>query len=478
MLKKKNKILPDNIAPGLSHYGVMLPCTPVHYLIFEALKSPHTELRKDVKNWLNEIHSTILIVTSANSGSNPLVKDEIIAENELNSIADVIISYNRDIITRVDDSVLQIIYNAPFFIRRARGYVPTPIKLPHSIPCTLAVGGHLKNTFCITRDNEAFVSQHIGSLNNKATIDFFHETLNYLMQFLNVTPECVAHDLHPDFYTTQFAQNYGIPCFAIQHHHAHLASVAAEHNIDYPTIGLILDGYGYGINGEAWGGELLLMKKTEFTKLGSLFPLPQPGGDYATREPWRMAAAVLCLLNKSQEITQRFSQYKQAKYLADILQKNINSPLTSSCGRLFDAASALLGVCEMSHYEGQAAMQLESLVTKTEILGNGWYIENDLLNLLPTLNILTQCDAVTGANIFHGTLIYGLAEWIAKWVNNTAIRTILLSGGCFLNKILTEGLIRELNKRDIQAIIPRQLPPNDGGISLGQAWVAGRLLCV
>lgn len=468
--KKSSTTLPETIAPSLSHLGIMLPSTPLHYLLFNAFAE-----YADGLEWLDEIQSMILIVTSANLGSNPLVIDDQIAHNELDNIVDTIVFYNRQIVTRVDDSVMHMINDRSIFIRRARGFVPTPIQLPHTIPATLAVGGHLKNTFCITRGDEAFVSQHIGSLNNKATIDFFHETLNYLLKFLDVTPERIAHDLHPNFYTTQFAQNYGIPCFAIQHHHAHLASVAAENNIKEPALGLALDGYGYGINGEAWGGELLLLENTQFKRLGSFSPLPQPGGDSATREPWRMAASVLHLLHKGNEIAEKFSHYPQAQFMQNILEKRINTPLTSSCGRLFDAASALLGVCEISRYEGQAAMQLESLVTLCDYLPNGWSIDNHTFNMLPTLAYLTNVDPVTGANLFHGTLILGLAEWLSQFAQKTSTRIVLLSGGCFLNKILVEGLLKALKNLDLEPVIARQLPSNDGGISLGQAWLAGRL---
>lgn len=470
LLKKNNFVLPQAIASKLSTFGIMLPSTPLHYLLFNALVG-----YPDGLSWLEEEHPFTLIVTSANLGGNPLIVEDDMAEQELKNVADSIISYNRKIITRVDDSVMCVMNDTPFFIRRARGFVPTPILLPHAIPSTLAVGGYLKNTFCITRGNEAFVSQHIGSLNNRATIDFFHESLTHLLRFLNVTPERIAHDMHPDFYTTRFAESYGIPRFPIQHHHAHLASVAAEHHIQSPVLGLALDGYGYGIGGEAWGGELLLLNEFTFQRLGNFAPLPQPGGDMAAREPWRMAAAVLTLLERSNEICVRFSNYSQAHLITQLLEKQINCPMTSSCGRLFDAASALLGIQMVSQYEGQAAMYLESLVTYPEVLPNGWSIHQGKFNMMNTLKFLAECDhPITGANIFHGTLIAGLASWIKATSQEQDIETILLSGGCFLNKVLTEGLIQALNNLGIKALLPLNLPPNDGGISLGQAWISGQ----
>lgn len=471
LMRKISEILPAAIAPKLSHLGVMLPSTPLHYLLFNAFED-----HADNMNWINELQTTILVVTSANPGGNPLIIDDDIAHEELNVIADKVVLYNREIVTRADDSVVRLIDGAPLFIRRARGFVPTAIPLLYAIPPTLAVGGHLKNTFCVTRGDEAFISQHIGSLNNKATIEFFHESLNHLLTFLDVKPERIAHDRHPDFYTTQFAENYGIPHFPIQHHHAHLASVAAEHHIQKAVLGLALDGYGYGTDGNAWGGELLLLENTAFKRLGSFYPLPQPGGEIAAREPWRMAASVLHLLGKDSEINSRFADHPQAPFISQLVDKKINSPLTSSCGRLFDAVSALLGVQTISQYEGQAAMLLESLVTHPQIIPNGWRIHENYFDMLPTLAFLLDIDdPIIGANLFHGTLIAGLGAWLKEIVRETGIDTVLLSGGCFLNKILTEGLIKTLNESGIKTLLPRNLPPNDGGLSLGQAWIAGRL---
>ncbi|MCL9684945.1 carbamoyltransferase HypF [Legionella maioricensis] len=469
LLRKKEKSLPDEIAPGLNHLGIMLPYTPLHYLLFNAFAGNPNGCA-----WLNEYQAMTLVVTSANSGGEPLVIDDHHAELELQTIADKIVSYNRQIITREDDSVLRIINEAPMFIRRSRGFVPTPIQLPYAIPPTLAVGGHLKNTFCITRGDEAFVSQHIGSLTNKATIDFFHESLNHLLNFLDVIPERIAHDLHPDFYTTRLAQHYGIPALAIQHHHAHLASVAAEHGIQHRILGLALDGYGYGLLGEARGGEFFLFENATFEPLGSFYPLLQPGGEIVAREPWRMAASILHCLGRGSEISKRFSSCPQAQAIVHLLDKKINSPATTSCGRVFDAASALLGIKLMSQYEGQAAMRLESLVTELSVVPNGWQIKDNHFNLLPTLALLSDLgDPVAGANLFHGTLIAGLAAWINQMCREKGIDMILLSGGCFLNQILAEGLTKALKELGIQPLLPRALPPNDGGISLGQAWITG-----
>lgn len=467
LLPQKPNTLPSNIAPGLSHIGVMLPYTPIHYLLFHALLGNPSGHR-----WIDEHQSTVLIVTSANPGESPILIDNEQSQIELRLIANQIISHDRNIVTRVDDSVLRVVNKAPVFIRRARGYVPTSIKLAHAIPTTLALGGYLKNTFCITRDDEAFLSQHIGDLTNKATRDFFHETLQYLINFLNVKPECIAHDMHPDFYTTFLASEYNLPTFAIQHHHAHLAAVAAEYHIQEPVLGLALDGHGYGLDGGIWGGELFLLNTNHAQRLGHLLPLPIPSGDKAARAPWHMGASMLHVLGLNQEIVKRFSNQPEVALLANLLQR-IDTPVSSSCGRLFDAAAALLGVHTNTQYEGQAAMKLESLVTKPEIMADGWKIDMHGLSLLPLFKSLLNLDPIVGANLFHGTLIAALADLITAWSREKHINTVLLSGGCFLNKILAEGLITMLAKSQIKALLPKLAPPNDGGIALGQAWIGG-----
>ncbi len=467
LLKKKREL--SGIAPNLKHFGIMLPSTPLHYLLFHAFCDQPND-----SDWLDACQSMILVATSANLGSEPLITEDDHAKNKLKTIADKIIFYNRHIVTRVDDSVMSLHRHSPMFIRRARGFLPNPIQLIHEIPPTLAVGGLLKNTFCITRGNEAFVSQHIGSLNNKATIDFFHESLTHLLRFLNVKPERIAHDLHPDFYTTRFAKSFDLPTFAIQHHHAHLASVVAEYGIQTQVLGLALDGYGYGLNGEAWGGELLLLNRDSFTRIGTFYPLLQPGGDITAREPWRMGASVLHALGQSHDIAKRFSKYPKASQIHQLLDKKINCPYTSSCGRLFDAASALLGLQMTSHYEGQAAMQLESMVTQLQVLPKGWRIKEEHFSMLPTLRHLLALESpIIGANLFHGTLIAGLTEWVTKMSRERKIDTVVLSGGCFLNRFVADELTKALRASKITALLPQHLPPNDGGISLGQAWIAG-----
>lgn len=467
LLKKRDSSLPDIIAPGLSDFGIMLPSTPLHYLLFYALSDRFREF-----NWLGQVCPVVLIVTSANAGKNPLIVDDAVAKTELKNIADHVVSHHRKIIARADDSVVRVINEKPMFIRRARGYVPSPIPLAHSVPCTLALGAQLKNTFCITRGNEAFVSPYIGDIENAETIEFLHESIEHLVKFLRVSPTRIACDLHPDFYTTRLAHSFDLPIFPVQHHHAHLVSVMAEHHLKEPVLGLALDGYGYGEEGSSWGGELFLLEGFKKQSIGHFYPLALPGGDRAVREPWRVALGILSDLHEKREVFERFSALGDIDTLQQMLDHNIHITRTSSCGRWFDAASALLGVQFHTHYEGEAAMKLESLVSQPEVLPNGWGIQEREFSLLPTFKYLLKCDPITGANIFHGTLIAGLADWLDKNGRRWNVNRVVLGGGCFLNKVLTEGLLSALKAKGLTGYVSEQLPANDSGLCLGQAWVA------
>lgn len=471
VLSKKDKPnISNSVAPDLKWLGVMLPYTPLHYLLFhQAAGEPKGTA------WLEQTQSLCLVVTSANRVGEPLIIDGNEAKQDLTGIADAIIDHDRQIVVRCDDSVMRVINNQPGFIRRSRGYAPQAIKLPYPIPSTLAVGGQLKNTICITRDDEAFISQHIGDMDNTATLRFFEETIEQLLSVLNVKPERVAHDLHPDFRSTHYAQSMGLPCYAVQHHHAHLAAVAAEHHITDPAIGLALDGFGLGTNHTAWGGELCLIDGIHFQRLGHLRPLKQPGGDIAAREPWRMAASLLHQIGRKDEIAARYHTQAAARNINQLLQKNINSPSTTSCGRLFDTASGLINIKHKTSFEGQAAMLLESLVTEPTVMKNGWLIEDNQLDLTALLTALIDCEATDAANLFHGTLIEALCEWATQATETYKTKKILLSGGCFLNQVLANGVMKELQARQLKPYLPQQAPANDGGISLGQVWVAGNI---
>ena len=460
-------------APGLAWLGVMLPYTPLQYLLF------HEAAGRPVgTGWLERAQPLQLVMTSANPGGEPLVTGNDEALLRLSEIADAYLLHDREIVVRCDDTVLRSTPGGAQFLRRARGQTPRAIKLPYAGPATLAVGGWFKNTVCVTRGSEAFVSQHVGDLDNAATCTFLEETVEHLLDVLQVKPERVAHDLHPDFHSTRFAADFarmrGLPVIAVQHHHAHLAALLAEHGIRETTLGLALDGVGLGTDGGAWGGELLRAGRREYTRVGSLVALPLPGGDRAAREPWRMAAAVLHKLGRGEEIAKRYPEQQAAAMLAQMLDRGVNCPPSSSFGRWFDAAAGLLGVRQAISFEGQAAMLLEGLAERYgEMLplDHGWRIAGDLLDLTPLLAALAdETNPGRGAAIFHATLAAALTDWVRLHAEPGS--KVLGGGGCFLNQVLVRGLRSRLATHGLHLVEAQKLPPNDGGLSLGQAWVA------
>ncbi|MFA7269376.1 MAG: carbamoyltransferase HypF [Sterolibacterium sp.] len=464
------------VAPGLAWLGVMLPATPIQFLLFHEAAA-----RPQGATWLAQAHSLALVCTSANPGGEPLVTDNAEAIERLAGIADAFLLHDRDIAVRCDDSVLRVAAGGSQFIRRARGHTPRAIRLARRGASALACGGWFKNTVCITRGDEAFVSQHIGDLDNAASCAFLDETVEHLLGILDVMPDIVAHDRHPDFYSSRFAaafaQRAGLPSVAVQHHHAHIAAVLAEHRFTEPVLGLALDGVGLGDDGAAWGGELLRVEGARFKRLGHLRSLPLPGGDRAAREPWRMAAAALHEIGRGEQIVRRFAAQPAAGTVAQMLARGINAPPTSSLGRAFDAAAGLLGVRAASSFEGQAAMLLEGLAEShgdVMVPANAYHIGSDAsLDLRPLYGLLADCDdAGRGAALFHAGLAAALADWTELAARAEGLKTVACGGGCFLNHILTRKLVTLLQQRGLQVLLAHRLPPNDGGLSLGQAWVA------
>jgi hydrogenase maturation protein HypF len=353
------------------------------------------------------------------------------------------------------------------------------VPLMKSATGIVALGGGLKNTVCVTRGNQAYISAVIGDLDNAENCIALEKTVGDLCRSLAVAPRIIVHDLHPDFFSTRLAHeiaaSQGAILIGVQHHHAHVLSVCAEHGHVGPVLGLALDGFGLGDDGGAWGGELLKVNGAEFERLGYLYPLPLPGGDRAAREPWRMAAAVLHALGRDEEILAGFSAQPAAATVGTMLRQGFNCPPTSSMGRLFDAAAGLLGICAVQQYEGEAATRLQQLAERhgaVEPMAQG-YQPGDVLDFRPLLSLLADgCDADYGAALFHATLVAGLAEWVEQASSRHAIRTVAFGGGCFLNRWLLQHLSLALKAKDIQVLETRQLSPGDSGLSLGQAWVA------
>jgi hydrogenase maturation protein HypF len=353
--------------------------------------------------------------------------------------------------------------------------IAAAIPLPRAVPSVLAVGAFLKNTVCVTRGDVAYLSPVHGDLGTPEAIAAFEASVEAMVAELGVVPVRVAHDLHPDFHSTRFAQSLDLPAVAVQHHHAHAAAIAAEHGHDSPVIGLSLDGFGLGPGNQSWGGELLYCEGARFRRLGHLALLSQPGGDVAAREPWRMAAAVLHKLGRGAEIAGRWPAMPAAARLGLVLDKGLNAPPTSSAGRLFDAACGLLGVYPVAEFEGQAPMALEAMVTTPQVLADGWTLVDGVLDFAPLLARLASCDdAVLGANLFHGTLVAALAEWCGWAADQSGCRTVALGGGCFFNAVLRHNLVPALSARGLRPLTALKASPGDPGLSVGQAWIAAQ----
>lgn len=355
------------------------------------------------------------------------------------------------------------------------------IELPSSAPSVLACGAWLKNTICLTKGYHALVSPLVGDLDTALARSRLDETVSRMCEVLNEEPDIVAHDLHPDFYSTQFANEYAakldLPIFAVQHHHAHIAAICAEYGMNETVLGLALDGVGLGVDETPWGGELLLVKRGHFERLGHLATLAMPGGDRAAREPWRMAAAALFRMGHADQISSRFANQPAAHTVATMLQRGLNCPMTSSMGRLFDCAAGLLGVNEIQSHEAQAAIQLQMLA---ESYGNvpsltaGYQITvNNILDFSPLLAWLAQCKDISyAAAVFHATLAAGLAKWVALAASQHNCSRVALGGGCFHNELLLRLLTQHLIENRLTVLSAKRLPPNDSAISLGQAWIA------
>lgn len=350
--------------------------------------------------------------------------------------------------------------------------IETIIELPRSYPSVIGLGAFLKATVTIIKDKTAYISKTLGNLESIDIINEYENLIARLIAETHASPVLAAHDLHPDFYSSRLALDKYKRTLAVQHHHAHAAAVAIDAGHDAPFLCLALDGFGLGPNNEAWGGELLLCKNATYRRLGYLHHLAQPGGDIAAREPWRMGAAALHALGRGEEITKRWNDQPCAGILKQILDKNINSPLTSSCGRLFDAACGLLGICPVADFEGQAPMALESMVVTPYVMDGGWSIKNGVLDVLPLLAALNDCDAQDGANLFHGTLAAALVDWAIWAAEAVTLQHVGISGGCFFNKVISSLVTEGLKTQGLTVLRHNRVSTGDPGISLGQAWVA------
>jgi hydrogenase maturation protein HypF len=465
------QIAPD-VAPGNGYLGCFLPYTPLHHLLFA------------------DDHDRVLVMTSGNQSDEPIVTENEQARGHLGGIADAFLLHNREIHLRCDDSVARVLHGEPRPLRRARGYVPVPVFLDKSGPSVLGTGGELKNTVCLTREDEAFVSQHIGDLENLETLRSFEAAIEHLQRILEVQPEMIVHDLHPDYLSSRWAGlQTGTRRLAVQHHHAHVAAVAAERRLSGPLLGLALDGTGYGADGTIWGGELLLLDGHRYRRLGHLLSAGLPGGDRAAREPWRMALSYLYRLEPERCETQYgdfLARWPEpaVKVVLQMLRRGLNTPLTSSCGRLFDAVAALAGVRDKTNYEGQAAIELEQALEAEEGAYPMELREEEDTLILDPLPAITAVVADVRAGIpaglvsarFHNGLVELLVKAVCGAAGRTGLRCIALSGGVFQNRYLSERLETQLKSAGLDVYTHGEVPPNDGCIALGQAWIGMRHL--
>jgi hydrogenase maturation protein HypF len=425
-------------------------------------------------------------MTSANKSEEPIAIGNAEAFRRLGSIADFFLNHNRDIYQRCDDSIVRLAAGSGRFLRRSRGYVPSPVFLGQKVPPILACGAELKNTVCLTKGDQAFLSQHIGDLENMAAFEYYQQAIEHLQRILDISPECMAHDLHPDYLSSQFAmQNNAIPRVGVQHHHAHIVSCMAENHVAGPVIGLALDGTGFGSDGAIWGGEVLIADEAAFTRAGHIAYTRMPGAAAAIKEPWRMAVSYLDLALGDRLWTLELPFFKKIavdniKMIQKMVRQKINAPQTSSLGRLFDGVAAIIGIQERISFEGQAAMALEMLAAEEDQGEYEYQWTGDLpRQLLPQPIIQgVVADYLAGlapaviSRKFHTTLISAFADICGKLRREERLKKVVLSGGVFQNVLLLEGLKKRLEKMDFDVITHRLVPTNDGGISLGQAVVA------
>lgn len=469
LVRKRNpNPLSPEVSPRNKNFGVMLPYTPLHYLVLS-------------------YDFAALVMTSGNMSEAPIAIDNKEAFERLRAIADYFLVHDREIYLRSDDSIVRSVAGATRSVRRSRGYVPVPVFLKEKVPQTLACGAELKNTVCLTKGKNAFLSQHIGDLENLETYRFFDLTVLHMKRMLDIDPQIVAYDLHPDYLSTCYAQEQeGMEKIAVQHHHAHIVSCMAENRLDGPVLGLSFDGTGYGTDGCIWGGEVLITETHQFTRAAHLAYLPMPGGAAAIKEPWRMAISYLyhvfgeALYGLDLPLFRNIEKAKTSTIL-EMISKRVNSPLTSSLGRLFDGIAAILGIRNKVAYEGQAALELEmAMGTHTgQSYDYEWQRREDSYHIAvdPIIRNVVR-DVESGLHVseissrFHMTLVRLFSELCTVLRKETGLDRVVLSGGVFQNAALFTGLKNALEEKAFQVFTHSLVPCNDGGISLGQAIVA------
>ena len=496
LLKRKaDSPLPDGIAPGQDTLGVMLPYTPLHYLLFSS------------EAHFPDAPYSVLVMTSANYKGNPILTDNQEVRSGLKSVADYFLFHDRDIHVHCDDSVVRVQSclgedTEKFYpIRRSRGYAPQPLRLPQMGGQVIGVGAELKNTFCLTREDYAFLSQHIGDLKNYETLESFQDGITHFEKLFRINPEIIVYDAHPDYLSTRYAldrsEKTGLPAYAVQHHHAHIAACLADN--DYqdkePVIGVAFDGIGYGDDGVIWGGEFLISDYLHYSRSGHLENFPLPGGDLAIRQPWRTALAILhhfditwdenlppVIFGSTRSHQHQFPDLPLIDTLHAQLRTGTNTPLTSSMGRLFDGVASLIGIRHLISYEGQAAIELEALVDKDETGSYPFQISED--NEIDFEQLIRSVlkdyqgkvsDPIIAAR-FHNSIAQMTLQVCLNLRTAHQLNRVALSGGVWQNMTLLEKTVLSLEKSGFDILLHQKTPPNDGGIAFGQAVIGQRIL--
>jgi hydrogenase maturation protein HypF len=477
LLEKKNSsaepILTESLNAGLTILGVMLPYMPFHHLLFQSLKIP------------------AIVLTSGNFSSEPILTDNKAALEQFSALADATVVYNREIFNRTDDSVVRIIGNQERILRRSRGYVPSPVRTALNTDGIVAFGAELTNCFCVGKGQKGFLSQHIGDLQGLETTLFYEKTLSQFVKLFRIKPALLAVDMHPSYISTKTGLNFGdFPVVPIQHHHAHIASCMAEHRLDEKVIGIALDGTGYGSDGNSWGAEFMVCDLNDFERVTHFEYLPLPGGDMAAEEPWRMAVSYLYKVFGSgfRDLELPFLQKidpEKIQLIIQMIDKQINCPLTSSAGRLFDCIASLLDLVQVSSFQAEGPMRLEAIVrsdcSESYAVHYGETISFDETIRQIVEDIRQGTGHSTISTKFHNTIIFVIFDFAKTIRINRGINKVVLSGGVFQNKYLLEGAIAILKKNNFDIYSHAAVPTNDGGIALGQLAVAAKrreLKCV
>jgi hydrogenase maturation protein HypF len=479
-MREGNGIAPD-VAPGLPWLGVFLPYAPLQHLLFA------------------DEQVRALVMTSANLSEEPIAIDNEEARTRLGGIADAFLMHDREILQRCDDSVMAVVDGAPQLVRRARGFVPLGVELPLDAPPLVAVGGHLKNVFALARGRRVYQSQHLGDLESLTGLEFFKESLDHLMRTFEIEPQTVVHDLHPGYLSTEWAKEWaqerGLGLIAVQHHHAHVAGCMAEHGLQEPVIGLSLDGTGYGTDGKIWGGEVLICRLDGFERFAHLKYVPMPGSTAAIREPWRMAVGHLHAAGfdivSAEVLNLVGAKENEARVLKRMMERGINSPLTSSLGRLFDAAAAVVLGRRVVDYEAQAAIEMEGIAVDApdeeaaysmELTDGDWAGREPVRICAEPLwrglieDMRVGMSAPRIAVRFHAAVAAGFVQAAVRARTATGIGQVAMSGGCMHNRRLARLLHVGLEADGFEVFQHAQVSPGDGGLSYGQAAVAAAML--